>query len=300
MRKSLKVNDSTHDISHGSRADVFWRSNPMFPYYKKLRPGIELPKLLKGQNNLEFLHQKFKVKALGFGNWVSIEDRHNYVNSLIISLYDLNKILQFNSNLGIDNLLSVTFGARGMSKALAHYEPGNKIINITRYSRGDEPKVLRFMSTGGVHSFTHEYGHFLDYFAGEYLDKDNDYFALTGGRLTTTKRLEAGGSIRMLMDKLLENLIWADYLKKYSTYYERLKRTVDNLPGLGDYFIRRNELFARAWEVYINYELESKGITNHFLSKPKYGREVYPTATEIKPLVPIFRELVAKIREKVA
>jgi hypothetical protein len=300
MRKSLKINDSTPDVSAGSRADLYWQRSVIFPYYKKLRPGMDLPGMLKGDNNLDYINRKYNIKAVGFGNWVSTEDRHNYINSLLISLFDLNKILQFKGNIGIDNTLSIAFGARGMGGALAHFEPSTHIINITRYQRGDDAKIVRFLGTGGIHSFVHEYGHFLDYFSGEFIDKDNTYFALTGGKLTATRRFDVKGPLRSTVENILQGLFWSDYLKKHSPFYTRLKDYVDKTKNFGDYFIQRNEIFARAWEVYIKYELDAHGITNYFLSKPKYRAEVYPKLSEIKPLVPLFRSLVTGIREKIS
>ena len=298
--QSLKISDSDRDISKGSRADTHWRQSFIEPYYKKLRPGIDLPELVKRDDKLDYIVRKYQIKAIGFGNWVTIEDRHNYVNSLVIALYDMNKVFQFPANnLGMDNTLAVTFGARGMGGALAHFEPNTNIINITRYDRGPEDKIIRFLGTGGIHSFAHEYGHFLDYFAGSYLDKDAVQYALTGGRSIATRRLDVKGPLRKTVEDILQGLIWKDYLKTYTPFYKRLSDFVDKMDGYGDYFIRRNEMFARAFEVFISYELGEKGITNYFLAKSKYTAFVYPKVSELKPLIPLFRQFIAGIREKI-
>jgi hypothetical protein len=201
--------------------------------------------------------------------------------------------------MGIDNNLSVTFGARGTGGALAHYEPDGNIINITRYERGDSAKIVRFLGTGGIHSFAHEYGHFLDYFGGGFVEHHPVYVALTGGSLTATRRLDVSGEMRVTVENLMMGLIWSEYLKKHSSFYARLKDFVDKQPGFGDYFIQRNEMFARAFEVYINMELAEKGITNHFLSKPKYRKEVYPKPSELQPLIPLFRRFISLLRDKI-
>ena len=49
--------------------------------------------------------------------------------------------------------LGLTFGSRGSGKAAAHYEPGRRIINLTK--------------TQGLGSLAHEWWHGIDnYFAG--------------------------------------------------------------------------------------------------------------------------------------
>jgi hypothetical protein len=114
-------------------------------------------------------------------------------------MYDLNKVLRFNNNLGFD-LLGITFGARGRGSALAHYEPNTNLINITRYSDDWYCKNVRFFSTGGLGSLAHDYGHFLDYFAGAYLDKDAEVYSLTNGSSIARSRVDKGGDIRKAME----------------------------------------------------------------------------------------------------
>ena len=106
--------------------------------------------------------------------------------------------------------------------------------------------------------------------------------------------------MRTTVENIIQGLIWSEYLKKFSPFYARLKNFIDNIPGYGDYFIQRNEMFARTFEVYINYELEQKGITNYFLSKPKYRKDVYPKPSEIKPLIPLFRKFISLLRDKIS
>jgi hypothetical protein len=48
----------------------------------------------------------------------------------------------------------MAFGARGKARALAHYEPANKVINMTKY--------------GGAGSLAHEWGHALDNIMQQY------------------------------------------------------------------------------------------------------------------------------------
>ena len=296
MAKGIKLSDTDQFVTRGSKADSYWNRNPYEPYYAKLRPGLKLPPELRG--DLDKVLDKFQIKAVGFGNWLSVEDRINYVNAMIVAFYDLNKVLGFNYNVGIHKNLSVAFGARGSGGALAHYEPANQIINITRYKRGDEHKAIRFLGSGGVGSFAHEYGHFLDYFAGQYLDKSNTVFALTDGRSVSRGRVGVGGPIRQACDDLMEEIIWKEPGKELSSYYKRLLKFVEAV-GKGDYFLRRNEIFARAFEVYAKHELGRRGIKNAFLTDTKYDPYYYLKESEMEKVAPKFRKLIKLIKDDI-
>jgi len=302
MGDSFKISDTDQEITKGSRADQYWNAN-FVPHFKKLRPNLKLPKELEGVNSADKILKAFNIKAFGFGNWVTTEDRMNYINAMLVALYDLNKIVGFNMNMGLFNTLSVTFGARGSGTALAHFEPSTNIINITRYKRGitkDDDKERRFLETGGVHSFAHEYGHFLDYFAGSYLDKTS-IFALSGGCSTSKERMNKsnGGAMRKTMDDILERIIWKVPRKEESRYYIGLIEVLKADPTNGEYWVRRTELFARAFEVYVSIELDRMGIINEFLVKKKYLSAFYPTKQDMKPILPLFKELIKLIADKV-
>ncbi|MDR6564941.1 MULTISPECIES: LPD1 domain-containing protein [unclassified Arcicella] len=297
MAKTLKISDTSKEVSAGSRLDNYWKSEGFNSYLTFVRPNFKLPTRFElDVTAINPLQKTYGIKDIGFGNWVTNEDRHNYINFLLVSLYDLNKVVQFNQYLGF-NQLSVTFGARGVGKALAHYEPHTKIINITRYVRGDEPKIVRLVSTGGMGAFSHEYGHFLDYFAGQYLDKTKDYFSLTGGISTNKSRIDKGSELRKITDDILEMIIWKVPNEELSAYYKRLEKYLAKTDDIGDYYIRRNEMFARFFESWISYELSLLSIENKLLAKAKYSPLIYPTPTEIAQIAPHFRQFTKKFKE---
>lgn len=302
MPYPVKISDSNQQITRGSRADNYWLQHGMKPYFSKMRPGFELPKRIIMANNIDEVVAHFQLSGIGFGNWVTTEDRSNYLNAMIIAFADLNRVLRFaGNNVGVHKHLAVTFGARGRGKALAHYEPGTQIINLTRYKDeifNSEPKEVRFLGTGGVGSFAHEYGHFLDYFAGQYLDHDRKTLSLSGGDRTITARIDAKGPLRFVMDELLEKIIWSSP-GKLSPYYNRMKRTIAKEQIRSDYFIQRNEIFARAFEVFIQLELRRLNITNRFLTDRVYTNPFYLTEKEMKKLLPIFRKLISDIRDRI-
>jgi len=291
---AIKIIDSDNTITAGSRADLYWQQNGWENLFNKMRKGIGVPK--KFSNDLSGISKRFNLKGIGFGNWLSIEDKINYTYSLVYSLYDLNKVLHFNYNIGF-GLLIVTFGARGRGSALAHYEPNTQYINITRYKRGSEDKRIRFFNSGGVGSLAHEYGHFLDYFAGEYLAPSKEYFALTNGSSIAKGRTDTKNKMRTITDDIMQKIIWSKK-RQLSKYYLRLLDIL-NTTDKGNYWIQRNEMFARAFEVYVSEKLKKQGVSNILLTHTKYVHSVYLRPSEIKPIMPLFDALLTEIRKKI-
>lgn len=288
-----KINDTSKSITRGSKLERYWENRIFEQYYKKLRPRLNLPKVFFNNDNSSLVLKNYKIKDLGFGNWVTQEDRYNYINALVIAMYDLNKVLKFNNNIGL-NMLSITFGARGSGGAVAHFEPRDNIINITRYKDGASySKEARFVGTGGIGSLAHEYAHFLDYFSGKYLSKGTEFLAITGGRSTSTKRLDDVEALRVIMNNIMEKIIWKDSLKSHSNYYQRLKASQTN-----EYWFRRTELFARAFEVYISCELKKMGIKNLLLCYQKYDSSVYLKDSEMKLMSKEFDKLILLIKKR--
>ncbi len=296
MRRGVKIVDSNAEITQGSRADRHWLQTGWKEYFRRIRPGIKLPAGFK-TNDPDVVVDRFNLSGIGFGNWLSVEDKINYLSSLILAMYDLNKVLKFGYNLGFGRL-GISFGARGSGRALAHYEPGSDIINITRYKNGLSPKSERFFYTGGVGSLAHEYGHFLDYFAGSTLAVHKNLYSLTNGDSVDRSRTGARSELRRAMDEILEKIIWKTPGEKFSRYYKRLLDAVGN-GNKGVYYRQRNELFARAFESYTLLKLKKLGIRNHLLTSPKYTPQIYLTASEIKALEPLFDNLVTLIKNRI-
>jgi len=295
--RAIKVNDSDQVVSVGSRAHQYWSENGYQQYFKSLRPGIKIPAGLN-HNNIDSIVKQFKLKGISFGNWVTIEDRLNYLHALFISFYDLNKVLRFSYNLGMNGNLTVTFGDRGIPGSLAHFNGGTILININRYERGPEEKLHRFLNSGGVHSFAHEYMHFLDMFAGAVLEQHRNYFYCSGGHSISRSRVGLNTPIRSKIDDILHKIIWAKG-GGLTPYYKKMVKQIEATDGLGDYWIRRTELLARAFEAYISFELKEMGIKNQFLTKTRYESWFYLPPTHLKQIVPDFRQLIQLIRKRI-
>lgn len=95
------------------------------------------------------LLKAFNLTNVQFGNWVDTLDRRTHVQRAGEALSDMSYLFNIDKKfIGLNGRLAMAFGARGSGNASAHYEPSNKIINITK-ERG-----------GG--SLAHEWGHSLD------------------------------------------------------------------------------------------------------------------------------------------
>jgi hypothetical protein len=298
---SIKIMDTLGGEKIGtSKIEAWWKGKGFSDIYKQFRKGTVPAVFLKQIRDVRNVEKLFKLRGFQFGNWVNNEDRFNYLAALGICLFDLNKVLKFKSNnLGLDNTLGVAFGARGQRGAVAHYEPSTNIINMTRYYDADKfitppSKAVRFVESGGVGSFAHEYGHFLDFFFGSKVEPHAIHYSLTGGTSTNPKRVvydKKKYPIRYAMEDLLQAAYWDASKTKPSTFLKRIE-SYSNKP----YYVQRTEILARLFEQYIAYKLKQNGISNSFLTDTKYTRVVYMTPTELKRVVPLFDRLLVLMR----
>ncbi len=295
MATTIKLQDTSHVIGRRSRLEDYWLTNGFTDFYKNFAGGRKVPvAAIKNVHQLEDFKRHFQLNAIGFGNWVTQEDRYNYVTALFLAFYDIDKILQFKSNIGLNGKVGISFGARGHGGALAHFEPSTYIINLTRYvDNPDIDKKQRFIYSGGAGCVAHEYGHALDYYFGNYIEPDMYNASLSGGD-STRMTLEQRGSFRQAMDDVMNAIIWKEIGKTPSAYYKRLKENANT-----DYYLSRCEIFARAFEKYIQYKLHKKGIKNTFLTTSKYIEEIYLTDKEMYYVAKHMDELIIGMRKVV-
>lgn len=288
-KQSVRLQDTSPGISKGSRIDNYWNEAGFKNFYKKFRPGnFDVPFI--SVDTLEKVVSKYHLSGIGFGHWVTQEDRFNYVAALIVSLHDLDKIMGFKQNVGLNGRTAIAFGARGQGPAAAHYEPGTGIINITRYSKGGTVKESSFLTGGGVGALAHEYGHAIDYYFGMYYDRNIMIASLSGGGSVDRKFEQKGGELRKAMDDVLNAIIWKDTARTtYSKFYQKL---LDNVPVTKTYWYERTELFARTFEMYVQMKLAKLGIVNSFLTQKKYGGAVYPSEFDMLDIAPKITKLI--------
>lgn len=305
-----------------SNINLYWVENLFREIYVNFRPGFykHLPAVFKNSNHLfsqKFAVDYFKLQGFEYGNWLSQEDRYNYFLSAVISLLDLQAVLKFKGhNLGLNNTIGIAFGARGKGAALAHFEPGSFMINLTRYHRADkvtdllgnrifkvgssQVKDVLMEKTGGMGSFGHEYGHALDYFFGTYTEQLRDYRSLTWGRSVSRNidpKQYRPESMRYEVAKIIHTLIWNPN-GTMTAWYGPLHEAVQQ-EKLRAYWIRHNEMFARCFELYLSHKLRELKIRNTFLIKNKYDDKwPYPPEALAKKVYPYFDRLIFKMRKQ--
>jgi len=94
----------------------------------------------------------FSPYGVEFGNWQT--DRAACLNQTHDALCDLAGVVRMAAgSLAFGGRLSIAFGARGHGKASAHYEPGRRVINLTK--------------TAGAGCLAHEWFHAYDHHAGD-------------------------------------------------------------------------------------------------------------------------------------
>jgi hypothetical protein len=310
----LKIQDSFNDAQ--STADKYWDTGKIHNFYRKFRNKgtsrtMDLPKTyLQDSNSIQRVEKRYHLRGFQFGNWVTNEDRFNYLAAFYVCLYDLNKVLKFkDNNLGLSGSLGIALGSRGVPRALAHYEPYSLVINISRYKREDVLKAefeaaglrapleitkeTRFFNTGGVGSFAHEYGHFLDNMYGKYTEPVKGTVFLTGNQGSVSKTrivYTKANKLRNLVEDLFQVMFWNGKLK--TNWAVRLETTNS------EYLQNRQEIFARTFEQYVALKLNKLSVSNDFMTKKKYQKSHYLNDAEMKKVVPIMDKLILEMRNK--
>jgi len=259
-----KLNDTNASISNGGRAETYWERKSLKPRAAAMVIGANPDNV-----NLGKIIATYQLKGFEFGNWLNNNDRYDRVTAAESSLRDLSAIIK-TKNLGINNQIGIAFGARGMSKAAAHYEPEANMINLTKEK--------------GFGSLAHEYGHALDYNIGGFIDQNKNYNALSGGR-STAKTLtdNAGGQFRWYVNKIV------DVIKASESY----NKMASDKKYADVYWHRRSEIWARFFEQYICYKLKQIKLNNTFLCKRWGHYTLIPVYLSEKDFLPLVRVMDA-------
>jgi len=167
----------------------------------------------------------FGMRGVEFGHWVDDAAGLYHLKRSAEAFHDLADILGMDDkDVSLNGRLAIAFGARGKGRALAHYEPGRKVINMTKY--------------GGAGSLAHEWGHALDNILYQYSH---------GGKGSISMASEGDmGDHDQKLKELYNNLMEAimkpapgdkggtkkiklDSSKKlYTTYYPEMRRDVES------------------------------------------------------------------------
>lgn len=331
--KIQDINANTGGRAYFENIDLF--KDKYLKGFKPLRsPNFDIFKIFKPyaiDKIPEVVLNTFKLKGIEFGNWVNQPRRLDFCINLFIGLYDLNKIVKFNNNIGINKNVGVSYGARGVKGALAHYEADTNVINLSRDRRVDklfvdifgQPEIqakknfdiyTRYKNqsrqfNSGFGSFAHEYGHAIDYIiADKYVAR---YKALSGGSVTLTNPNNAqralvtydngfnigmkSSNIELAFYDCLTPLLF-DNSGKPTGYYKRMYEFATKKKNT--YWIRHNEIWARVFETFVAYKLSKQGIKNYFLTAQGKGKYKEELGTLYNKVYPTYNELI-KVEKKI-
>ena len=105
----------------------------------------------------EMLLETFGFRGIEYGNWVPQDERQAHLNHLYDAFSDLSSMMGLpRTAMSLGGTLGIAIGSRGKGgrrAPIAHYEPSNRAMNITR---------LR-----GAGSLAHEFAHALDHFLSD-------------------------------------------------------------------------------------------------------------------------------------
>lgn len=217
----------------------------------------------------ESFAEVFPFRGVEFGNWVNQTERAACLNEAADALQDLAAVIGIRPEaVALGGSLAWAFGSRGVGKALAHYEPARRVVNLTKKK--------------GNGCVAHEWFHALD-----------NYMMIQAGRPS----LMAVSDCHAYGDAEKSPIFAAAYELKSallkSEMYTRSRR-IDEFRS-SPYWATVTEMAARAFEAVIYYKLEAAGMCNDYLVNFKPSDEwnraecyPYPTKEEAAQLAPLF------------
>ena len=261
----------------------------------------------------EDFQNTFGIKRGTFGKWVKQgKERQDMLNGTYDALMDLANITGVPPRaLSLEGKLGFAFGANGRGKAMAHYEPGEVVINLTK--------------TKGAGSLAHEWFHALD----NYFQKKRDTLPTTEKGNFITHNPETyyigprGYSVpesRFRDMRGINKNEWRRVEGVRPEVAESFKNLVDTLNGLdfakrssrldkgkaGGYWSSNLEMAARAFESYVKAKMSANGYDNDFLANVTSdtdfvrddNRYPYIKADEIAEVEAAFDDLFNTIESK--
>ena len=221
----------------------------------------------------EAFGEVFPFRGVEFGNWVNQLERAACLNECADALNDLAGVIGIRpESVALGGSLAWAFGSRGVGKALAHYEPARRVVNLTKKK--------------GNGCVAHEWFHALD-----------NYMMIKAGKpsLMAVSDTHAYGDAEKSpifeAAKALNNAL----LK--SDMYTRSRR-IDAFRS-APYWATVTEMAARGFEAVVFYALQDAGLCNDYLVSIKEATDYtrsecypYPTREEAAELAPLYRAFI--------
>jgi hypothetical protein len=282
------------------------------------------------------IRDAYNFKGLEYGNYVKDAEAREHLGRFGESMHDIGEVANMNMPDLIKQMnLGIGFGSRGGGKALAHYEPSNKVINITKKSGADG-------------TLGHEFAHALDDFLGSGKVGRDEYASagrssnpavnqamqqvmktIKEGNTRITIEAKEGGAkgfnypaVRMLLQKHNGNAQAA--IDDLMTQYPGTKGTVLDkavqyalaesgaksvevpvkrspfyaaAENQGDYWKRDTELFARVFADYLRAKSQAQGIRNNYMARTEPGGPLF-SPENMQDIMPAMDNLLGTIKKE--
>lgn len=252
--------------------------------YRPLKPETDELGVLENTPNVtpEVLLSKYGIRGLQFGNYVPQSERQMWLNNTDRAFMLMSDLLNIPHSWIGGKALALAFGARGERCSAAHYEPVLHVINFTRFN--------------GAGSIAHEFMHSFD------------------SRLA---RIWCNQKHQFLSDLIVDHNA-SLVVPKYSAQLEAFKNLLrviysqrqfmKNANELEENYARFSywaqpcELIARAFEAFVQDELNNQSITHQWLALGTLESDYpsgkpcpYPQGIERDSINNAFREMFAHI-----
>lgn len=223
----------------------------------------------------------FEFRGGEFGNWENQIDRQANLNMSFEAFKDLSKALDMSDkDVSLGGNLAIAYGARGRGNALAHYEAGANVINLTKIR--------------GAGSLGHEWGHALD-----------AYIARETG-VASVYATDSRNAITEDVVKAMKYTTNSDGMTVKTQYFQDAIK-IDLLHSKSDkgYWQSNVELFARAFSTYVMDKLSpnrSDYLCGHAEFAPVYFEDnlyyTYPRGEERIAINNAFDKLFEELKER--
>ncbi|GAB1348352.1 hypothetical protein MASR1M107_05640 [Ignavibacteriales bacterium] len=221
--------------------------------------------------NPENMHSELGYNAVVFGNYMDNQSAREHVKFFIGAMKDLEDVLGIDlKKINQKGHVNIAFGAFGGGNSNTNYKPLKTLINITK-SRGDG-------------SVAHEWGNFLNHF-------------LAGARTDVTSVKEAFATESIAKEPAIRKplkAIISEITDPANTWYKNSSALKSGL------FKKPHEMFARAFESFVQDELQSRAMYNNYLvrdNKTDADNSIYPQGEERERSNRLFKDLFSTIVE---
>lgn len=224
----------------------------------------------------------FGFSGVEYGNWTNQKEREKHLNLSYDSMLDFAKLVGWEPMaLSLGGRLGLCIGSRGnggLNAAVAHFEPANYAMNLTKLS--------------GDGSLAHEYWHAVaNHFGHVHTGRPQDLLDTFG------YRLQKAGGLPTLNDSELREPVRNAFrdlqvaimrkppsdgdpanIEDYTELSDMMKASTE----MGAYWAMPAEMFARAMEVWVDDQLAFKGHRNDYLIRRGKSGGVYPDSAHLE------------------